>query len=165
MYSLRLTVKQIDPFFIITFVGRGSVQSMQEFGQRLSSDRLISLLRQTKSLSLSTSSSAGTAQPLYDVEEMEQDEFVWIFHKMRHEGLPTIGNVRRYRRILRNRLNENNPEDQQDDGETMPVKIKYLKIGRTIGLETPFPSQRRQSKTRKEQMLLKLSKNFYEYDP
>ena len=93
-------MKQIDPFFIITFVGRGSVQSMQEFGQRLSSDRLISLRRQTKSFSLSTSSSAGTAQPLYDVEEMEQDDFVWIFQKMRHKGLPTIGNVRRYRRIL-----------------------------------------------------------------
>ena len=160
MYSLRLTVKQIDPFCIITFVGRGSVQSMQEFGQRLSSDRLISLLRKTKSLSLSTSSSAGTAQPLYDVEEMEQDEFVWIFHKMRHEGLPTIGNVRRYRRILRNRLNENNPEDQQDDGETMPVKIKYLRIGRTIGLETPFSITEETEQNQEGTNALKIVKEF-----
>ena len=150
---------------MITFVGRGSVQSMQEFGQRLSSDRLISLRRQTKSLSLSTSSSAGTAQPLYDVEEMEQGDFVWIFHKMRHEGLPTIGNVRRYRRILRNRLNKNDPEDQQDDGETMPVKIKYLKIGRTIGLETPFSITEETEQNQEGTNALKIVKEFSRVRP
>ena len=70
------------------------------------------------------------------------------------------GNVRRYRRILRNRLNENDPEDQQDDGETMPVKIKYLKIGRVIGLETPFSITEETEQNQEGANALKIVKEF-----
>ena len=96
---------------------------------------------------------------------MEQDDFVWIFQKMRHEGLPTIGNVRRYRRILQNRLNENDPEDQQDDGETMPVKIKYLIIGTTIGLETPFSITEETEQNQGGTNALKIVKEFLRVRP
>ena len=62
-------------------------------------------------------------------------------------------------------MNENDPEDQQDDGETMPVKIKYLKIGRTIDLETPFSITEETEQNQEGTNALKIVKEFLRVRP
>ena len=109
---------------------------MEEFARRLSTDRLISLRRQARSLSLCSPSSAGTAEPLYDIEEVEHNDFVWVFHNMCHETLPTLRKVHKYEQTQSKEANNLALEQQED--EILPAKMKCLKNGRAESLKLPF---------------------------
>ena len=55
-------------------------------------------------------------------------DFVWVFHKIRHEALPTQRKVHKYKQTQPKEANNLNLEQQED--EVLPAKMKYLKTGK-----------------------------------
>ena len=85
-------------------------------------------------------------------------DFVWVFHKIRHEALPTLRKVHKYKQTQSKEVNNLDLEQQAD--EVLSAEMKYLKIGRAEGLKLPFVASVNTEENKEASNALTIVKKF-----